>query len=185
MTESPRWSLIEPHYINVRELPDGTKIEWEHKETSRESGRAVRKLFVVPMLLDPRDAADHNYPGEIIVAREIEGQSNLRMDYIFEGDPTQGMEPLNEAAQVITDSLRAKWVDPIQSAGISGDMNDREKAFMENMMRAFAGAAQASAVPNATVPREDYDELKERLAKLEAMIAAQNNPKPGEAGRRV
>jgi hypothetical protein len=77
MTEAPRWRLISPHYLKVPELPDGTKVEWEHKETARESGRTIRKLFAVPMLLEPKDPADCNYPGEIIVATKAEIQKDL------------------------------------------------------------------------------------------------------------
>jgi hypothetical protein len=61
-------------------------------------------------------------------------------------------------------------------------MNDREKAFFENMMKSFAGAASAQ---NAVVPQAQYDELKERLAKLEAMLAGQTKPEPIASGRRV
>lgn len=178
--ECPRWRLTAPHYLNIVQLPDGTKIEWEHKEVNRESGRAVRKLYPVPMLLNPEDPSDHNYPGEIIVTQEVEGAHPLRQDLIFTAQPTRDMEPLNEAAQAITDQCRARWVHPIESLPPNGGMNEQEQVFMKNMMAAFAqqmGQAPAAA-PNATVPREDYDELKERLAKLEATIMAQNKAPP-------
>src|SRR5205823_6644923 len=62
MTESsaPRWRLVNAHYLNVETLPDGTRVEWEHKETARETGRTVRKLYPVPMYLDPKEPADCN-----------------------------------------------------------------------------------------------------------------------------
>ncbi len=192
MSDFPRWRLTNPHYLNVDELPDGTRVEWEHKETNRANGRTVRKLFSVPMLFNPADPNDCNYPGEVIVARKIEGGRGEPNDIIFHGDPTQEMEPLNEAAEVITASLRSKWEHPIDTLPINGGMNAAEQAFMENMMKAFAQQIGTSmqpgttAVPNSSVPREDYDALQERLAKLEALIAAQNKPAPtGEAGRRV
>src|ERR1700748_2905378 len=105
MTEAPRWRPNSGHYLRIPELPDGTQIEWEHKETARETGRTVRKLYSVPMLLDPKGPADCNYPGEIIVAHAVEGARNERFDYIFIGNPTPEMEPLNDAAQEISDSL--------------------------------------------------------------------------------
>lgn len=173
MTEAPRWRLTEPHYLNVFQLPDGTRIEWEHKETARETGRMVRKLFKVPCLLDPRDGADFNYPGEIIVAHAVDGASNLRNDIIFEGDPTpNGMEPLNEAAQVISDAVRAKAIDPIKAIPINGNMSDAETAFMERMMQAMSGVAAAA---NQTVPKQQYDELLARVAALEQ---AKSTPTP-------
>src|SRR5580704_3501087 len=113
MTEAPRWRLTNPHYLKVFALPDGTRCEWEHKETSRETGRSVRKLYPVPILLNPSDPADCNYPGEIIVAHE--GDHNLTQDIIFEGPPTQEMEPLNDAAQAISDSMRDRWLHPIDT----------------------------------------------------------------------
>jgi hypothetical protein len=179
--ECPRWRLTNPHYINVDQLPDGTKVEWEHKETNRQNGRTVRKLYPVPMLFDPKDPADHNYPGEIIVASAVEGARSQPNDIVFHGDPTQEMEPLNEEAEAITASLRQKWAHPIDTLPINGGMNAAEQAFMENMMKSFAqqiGASMQSGVsaPNSSVPREDYDALKERLEKLEALIASQNKP---------
>ena len=50
MTEAPRWRLMTSHYLNV----PGT--EWEHNESDRTTGKAVRKLYPVPaFLLDPRN----------------------------------------------------------------------------------------------------------------------------------
>lgn len=181
MTEAPRWSLRNAHYINVEQLLDGTRIEWEHKETARESGRTVRKLFPVPMLLDPKEPADCNYPGEVIVAHHAEGARNEPRDYIFFGEPTPEMEPLNDEAQAISDALRPKWTHPIETLPMNGGMNEQERLFMENMMKTFAGAMQTQA-PNQSVPKEQYDELKDRLAKLEATIASQAKP---QEGRRV
>jgi hypothetical protein len=173
MTEAPRWRLLAAHYLNVSQYQDGTKIEWEHKETNALNGRAVRKLFPVPLLLNPEDPGDYNYPGEIIVAQEAEGAHNMALDYIFTGAPTRDMEPLNEAAQAISDHHRARWTNPVETLPLNGGMNSQEMEFMQSMMKAFAGQAPAQ---NAVVPQAQYDELKERLARLEAAIAAQNKP---------
>lgn len=185
MSEFPRWRLTNPHYINVEALADGTKVEWEHKETSRETGRAVRKLFPVPALLNPDDASDHNYPGEIIVARRVEGATNPHhRDIIFIGEPTTEMEPLNPEAEEITAAQRPRWAHPIESLPANGGMTAHEQAFMEAMMKAFA--QQAPAPATTSVPVAQYDELKERLAKLEAMIASQNAaPAPTAPARRT
>lgn len=183
--EAPRWRLINAHYLKVVEFPDGTKVEWEHKETSRESGRTVRKLFAVPAFIDPKDPADCNYPGEAIVAHAVEGCHNLRQDIIFQGEPTPEMEPLNAKAQAISDSLQSKWQHPIDTLPINGGMNDAERVFMEKMMTSFAKEI-GLALPksNIAVPDAEVTELKERLAKLEALLAAQAKS-PELTGRRV
>lgn len=182
MTSAPRWRLTLAHYLQIDYLPDGTKVEWEHKETSRESGRAVRKLFAVPMFLDPKDPADHNYPGEIIVAHEVEGCHNLRQDYIFKGPPTQEMEPLNEEAEAITESLRSRWANPVDTLPANGGMTDAEAVFMQKMTSLFEKIAPPRAEPKPD--DTEVADLRERLAKLEALLSAQAKSTP-EAGRRV
>lgn len=166
--ECPRWRLTEPHYINVPTLPDGTRMEWEHRETARETGRTVRKLFPVPMLLNPQDPLDFNHPGEIIVTHDVEGAHMIRGDYIFTDKPTPGMEPLNEAAEALSAAERHRWSHPIDSLPANGGMNDKETEFMNKMMEAFSKVLDAGKVPTSVVPREKYDELLERVAALEA-----------------
>jgi hypothetical protein len=167
------------HYLNVPVLPDGTRVEWEHKETAQHTGRSVRKLYQVPILLNPNDPADCNYPGELVVTHEVEGARIPRQDYIFTGDPTPEMEPLNEEAEAITARLRQKWDHPIDGLATSGNLNPQEDLFLKNMMAVFSGAiqqAQQPSVANTAIAPDDYNEMKERVAKLEAMIAAQAKP---------
>lgn len=173
MTEAPRWRLNSAHYLNVPELPDGTRIEWEHKETARETGRSVRKLYAVPILLNPNDPADCNYPGELVVTRFVEGARIPVRDYIFKGDPTPEMEPLNEEAQVITDEFRQKWDHPMSQEGLAqaSQLNSLEQSFLNAMTKAFANGVPSA---NAALAQDDYNEMKERVAKLEALIASQN-----------
>jgi len=159
MTEAPRWRLMTSHYLNV----PGT--EWEHNESDRTTGKAVRKLYPVGLLLDPRNPQDCNRDGDCVVTHDIEGARRVRTDFIFLGDPTPDMEPMNDEAEAISDSLKYKWAHPIDTLPANGGMNDAEKVFMEKMMAAFAGAAQA---PNQTVPKEDYDALLKRVLALEA-----------------
>lgn len=171
--ECPRWRLRTAHYIHIPTLPDGTKVEWEHKETNRESGRAVRKLYPVPMLLDPNDGADCNYPGEIIIAREVGGAHHQRRDIIFLGDPTPDMEPLNEEAEAISDSLRQRWEHPIDTLPVNGGMTNQEQQFMTAMMTEFAKQIGATIpMGNASVPKADFDALKAELEQIKAMLAA-------------
>lgn len=180
MPEAPRWRLLAAHYLNVPTLPDGTRVEWEHKETNAINGRSVRKLYSVPILLNPEDPNDFNHPGEIIVTHEVEGAHCVRGDIIFLGTPTRDMEPLNPEAQAITDQHQARWTHPIDTLPANGGMNDAEMAFMQRMMDTFSRTAPPAA--NASVSAEAYDELKTRLAKLEALLAAQNSaPAPAPA----
>jgi hypothetical protein len=108
-----RWRLINPHYLHV----PGT--EWEYKETDRSSGKQGRKIFAVPLYLDPRDNADHNYPGEIIVCDKE--SPVYPKDILFQsarglrGEPTPEMEPLDDEAVQISRALEHKWVHPIES----------------------------------------------------------------------
>mgnify|MGYP001581464695 CR=1 FL=1 len=172
MPECPRWRLQTPHYIKVPVLPDGTKVEWEHKEQSRESGRAIRKLYEVPMLLDPRDPADHSHPGEIIVAHDVEGARHERGDIIFIGDPTPDMEPLNDEAQALTDAQRHRWEHPIDTLPVNGGMNAQERQFMESMMTDFAKQIGASLPQaNASVPKSEFDALKAELEQIKALLS--------------
>lgn len=173
MTEAPRWRLMTSHYLNV----PGT--EWEHNETDKATGKAVRKLYAVPALLDPRNPNDCNRDGDCVVTHEVEGARITRGDVIFLGDPTPDMEPMNDAAEAISNGLKDKWAHPIDTLPANGGMNDAEKAFMEKMVLAFTGVATAN---NQSVPKAEYDALQERLAKLEAAIAAQGKP---AAERRV
>lgn len=175
MTEAPRWRLTNPHYLKVFELPDGTRCEWEHKETARETGRTVRKLFAVPILLNPADQADCNYPGECIVTVALDGATVLQRDILFEGSPTPEMEPLNAAAQAMSDSMRHKWDHPIDTLPVNGGMNAAESAFMTQMMEAFARMAPPPVATTA-ITQAQYDELKEQVATLAAALAAKSGP---------
>ena len=170
MTDAPRWRLMTSHYLNV----PGT--EWEHNESDRTTGKAVRKLYPVGLLLDPRNPQDCNRDGDCVVTHAIDGARLTKTDFIFTGDPTPDMEPMNDEAEAISNGLKDKWAHPIDTLPANGGMNDAERVFMENMMRAFAGTAQAQ---NQTVPKEDYDALLKRVLALESASKAP------EAARRV
>lgn len=101
-----RWRLRGKHYLNIVPRNGDEAIQWEYKETDRTSGKSGRKLFPVPALLDPDER-------EIIVSNaEDRAYPN---DIIFVGEPTPDMEPINEEADKISESLEAKWAHPIES----------------------------------------------------------------------
>lgn len=105
-----RYRLREAHYLQV----PGT--EWEQKETDQASGRQVRKVYPVPLLLDPKNTADCNYPGEVIVANKPSREHPR--DIIFTGPPTPDMEPLDEEAEA--ELAKRNWVHPIDSLPAEG-----------------------------------------------------------------
>lgn len=110
-----RWRLTQPHYLNV------PGVEWEYKENDRQTGRAKRTMFPVPMFLNPDDPADWNYRvgdvGEIIVTN-VSAPGNA--DITFIGDPTPDMTPLDDEARAISASFAAKWKHPIESLPENG-----------------------------------------------------------------
>lgn len=168
--EAPRWRLTSGHYLNV----PGT--EWEQKETARETGRQVRKLYPVPLLLDPKDKADHNYPDEIIVAWE---GSKYPRDIIFVGQPTPDMEPLNDEAQAITDKERPRWKNPIDSLPGGEDYGTRLLAHLTKQLDAVVAqqgipeAKNVGAVPNDVLStlQAQMAELMAKNAELEAKLS--------------
>ncbi len=170
-----RWRLITGHYLNV--LVDGEPIEWEYKEVDRTTGKQARKIFPVPMLMDPNDPADCNYPGEIVVCHEGKGQ---RQDIIFVGDPTPDMEPYDEEAEAISASLRQSWEHPIES--LPSTMSDGESAFMAKLMEAVG---QAKPVANAPVSIDQYNELKALVEDLKAQLATSKPSSPASIERRT
>jgi hypothetical protein len=108
-----RWRLTDAHYLSV----PGT--EWEYKETNRETGRSARKVYEVPMHLDPKNAADWNYPNDesIIVSDKLDPK--YPRDYVFRGKPTPDMEPLDDEAQAISDAERKNWTHPIEALNMT------------------------------------------------------------------
>lgn len=139
-----RWRLTQKHYINVA----GT--EWEYKEITN-SGRQVKKVFEVPLYLDPDSPADHNYPGEIIISN---GKGALPKDHIYTGPPGPDMAPLDEEAQALSDAESPKWVHPIE--GLDADL----------------GAFKASQQASGMVPKAEFDTLKALVEQLAAQNTA-------------
>lgn len=161
-----RWRLTQPHYLNV--LIDGEPAQWEYKEVNRTSGKAARKVYNVPMLLDPREPSDHNHPGEIIVAQ---GKNQNPKDIIFMGEPTPDMEPLDDDAQAITDKYKGKWSHPIESLpadGYAGAMFVDFQRQIAELLARVPTAAAASPVSAAGVDPADFAKLQEQVAELMA-----------------
>ncbi len=166
-----RWRLRTGHYLNTIIQEDDKIVagaQWEYKEQDRGTGKAARKMYNVPQLLDPNDPADCNYPGEIIVANDFDRA--FPKDIVFKGEPTPDMEPLDDAAEALSNSLRHKWEHPIETLPVNGGMSSDEQAFMAKMMQSFASVQQAAPAPNAGVSVEEFEALKKQLAEMKALL---------------
>ena len=173
-----RWRLTAKHYINATR--HGEKTQWMREETNRDTGRVARTLFLVPTYLDPDDPRDQNYPGEIIVAYE---KGARPQDFVFTGEPTPDMEPVDEEAQKISDDTRPKWKNPIDSLSATG--GNYSEALLALLSKQLEEAANKSGPPARAVDeaafkkmQEDMKALMESNAKLQAQLLARPGAKP-------
>lgn len=107
-----RWKLVASHYLTI----EGTS--WESVEVDQMTGKQVRKRYPVPLQLDVADPTLWNdnivrnprgevLGGDIVVA--YKDREHLANDYLFTGDPTPDMFPLDDEAKAISLSLEAEW----------------------------------------------------------------------------
>lgn len=165
-----RWRLMTPHYLNILDPDTGEATEWVYAETDRTSGKARRKVYHVPQLLDPKDTSLHNFGEDIVVCQEGKGEPR---DIIFFGEPTPDMEPMDEEAQAISDSLRSKWIHPVDTLPANGGMSANEQAFMDSMMKAFAAQVGPAISPNVSATDERFAAMEKTIADLQARLATQ------------
>lgn len=107
-----RWKLVASHYLTV----EGTA--WESIEVDQMSGKQIRKRYPVPLQLDIADPTLWNdnivrnprgevLGGDIVVAHK-DGEHNAN-DYLFTGNPTPDMFPLDEEAKAASAKLTEGW----------------------------------------------------------------------------
>lgn len=107
-----RWKLTASHYLTV------AGNAWEQTEVDQMTGRQVRKRYEVPMQLDIQDPVMWNgnvirnprgeiLGGDIIVA--YASGAHESKDYLFTGDPTPDMFPLDDEAKEISAGFTQKW----------------------------------------------------------------------------
>lgn len=168
-----RWKLMNPHYLNILDPDTGEPTKWEYSESDRTTGKARRKTYHVPQLLDPKDPSLCNREGDIVVCVEGKG---IAGDIVFFGSPTPDMEPLDEEAETISDSLKSKWAHPIETLPANGGMNAAEQTFMENMMKSFAAQIGATLQPQAVSSTDEarFAAMEKTIAELQAQLAAQS-----------
>lgn len=173
MTEAPIWRLRNSHYLNV----PGT--EWEHTETSRETGKRNRKMFAVPALLNPNDPSDCDRNGDCLVYRLDEGSEVPRAarfggHHQFLGDPTPDMEPMNEEAEAISATFADRWKHPIDS--LAPDFSQSLLSTFEAQLSAVVAKAGGFPAANTVVPDDEVSKLKAEMAELRALLATQSVP---------
>lgn len=164
-----RWKLTEPHYLNV------PSSRWEQTAIDSRTGKPARKMFKVPMHLDPRTADDWNfkYPnnemdGEIHVCWEGKG---LPHDITFEGNPTPGMVPLDKEAEIET--AKYNWTptqgidDESQRAGFFARLGDDLINQMTDLKAVAASQQQTHGVDKVL---EAMAEMMEQNRQLMALL---------------
>jgi hypothetical protein len=167
-----RWKLLASHYLNV----PGT--EWEQRETSRETGKEVRKRYFIPRLLNIEDPGDWTekyrndlgqvFGGDIIVCFAGRGQPK---DIVFEGLPTPDMEPLDEEAEAISAQYRDGWVHPIESLPAQGDtygaaLIAKMEQVMSMMIQAQGGATSTAFTPAVSPDSQLVEQLLHKVQEL-------------------
>jgi len=178
-----RWKLTDSHYLAV----PGT--EWEYKETNRETNRQARKVYEVPVYLNPKDSADWNYPRDeaIIVSNKFDPA--YPRDIVFRGTPTPDMEPLDDEAQAVSDAERSKWIHPIEALNMTyseSRLSEFERNIAELMAKGVPKASgpmpslSLSGVDPAAFERmqQQIATLMEQNAKLENKLAAATTNSP-------
>ena len=163
-----RWRLTDSHYLAI----PGT--EWEYKEQNRETGRQARKVYEVPLHLDPKNPADHNYPqDESIIVSDKFDPAHPR-DYVFRGTPTPDMEPLDDEAQKISDAERKNWIHPIEALNMTyseSRLSEFERGIAELLAK---GVPKVSHTPAAVSLSGFYPEAFERLQQQVATLMERN-----------
>lgn len=184
-----RWRLTENHYLNALDPVTRDKNEWEYNETDRDTGRAIRKRFVVPLFLDIRDPACHTPPksGQVIVSYE---KGALPSDVIFTGEPTPSMEPIDDEATEISRSLENKWKHPIDSMSttLSQSLISHFEGQINEIMRLKPGQASVPNVAQSQVSADDFAKLQAQVQELAAQnlaLQAAAAEKPAEPVRRA
>jgi hypothetical protein len=160
-----RWRLTDSHYLAVA----GT--EWEYKEQNRETGRQARKVYEVPMYLNPKDNADWNYPRDeaIIVSNKFDPA--YPRDIVFRGTPTPDMEPLDDEAQAISDAERKNWIHPIEALNMTyseSRLSEFERGIAELLAK---GVPKMSSAPMPSmslsgIDPEAFERMQQQIATL-------------------
>lgn len=157
-----RWRLNSPHYLNVKEL-DGEPVEFRYTEQSLTTMRNRSRAFPVPLYLDPKDPTLINSEDGIVVS---DGNHPGPKDYIFLGDPTPEMMPIDDEAEAISEKHRSRWINPVEAFNTGQDYSQSLLQTLERQIEAINRVAPgAQPVP---VSNDQLAKVLERLAAIEA-----------------
>lgn len=150
-----RWRLTEKAYLRV----PGT--EYDYKETDEETGAVNRVIFQVPRYLDPDDRRQCRSAEGLVCAH---AGSNKKGDWIFEGPPIMGMEPLDEEAERLTAEMQQAW----GSQFVGGDLDSSQE--LVRMMADTLASFKATSGPTSPAPGADVSALQKQVAELTAVV---------------
>lgn len=161
-----RWKPTAKHHLHAEQY--GQPTEWERQETNQQTGRMFRKVYKVPLYIDPEDPQMINkHEGFCVLAHK---GSERPGDIVFFGPPTPDMEPLDAEAEEITNAERHKWVDPINSLPLQiGE--EAGRVILQSLEQQIASqglGAVSTSLRN--VPNKDIEDLKKIVADQQAMI---------------
>lgn len=160
-----RWRLNSPHYLNVKEL-DGEPVEFRYTEQSLTTMRNRSRAFPVPLYLDPKDPTLINSEDGIVVS---DGNHPGPKDYIFLGDPTPEMMPIDDEAEAISEKHRSRWINPVEAFNTGQDYSQSLLQTLERQIEAINRVAPG-AQP-VSIAEDKLAAVLERLASLEAQNA--------------
>lgn len=156
-----RWRLTQPHYLNT--IP---AAKYRYEETDRDTGERNIQEYEVPRLLDPNSPKDCRSKGDCVVC---DGTGIERGDWIFIGDPTPDMEPLDDTARAISDSFKDRWARPIDDLPTQGGFSSTLLAnFEKQLAEAVARSGSIQPTPIKGVDPAEFETLKEQIAQLVA-----------------
>jgi hypothetical protein len=175
-----RWRLTDAHYLAVPET------EWEYRETNRETGRQARKVYEVPLHLDPKNAADWNYPRDEAIIVSNKYDPAYPRDHVFRGTPTPDMEPLDDEAKAISDAERKNWIHPIEALNMTyseSRLSEFERGIAELLAKGVPKASgPMPALSLSGVDPEAFERMQAQIATLmeaNAKLEAALSAKPG------
>ena len=152
-----RWKLTEKAYLRV----PGT--EYDYKETDETTGASNRVIFKVPRYLDPEDKRLARSPEGLVCAY---AGSEKKGDWVFEGPPIMGMEPLDAEAEALTAEMQESWGGQF----IGNDMDSSQQ--LVKMMADTLSSFKATSGPSSSVPPAEVLDLKKQVEELTAVVKA-------------
>lgn len=150
-----RWRLTEKAYLRV----PGT--EYDYKETDEETGVVNRVIFPVPRFLDPEDRRLCRSAEGLVCAYAGSGKKG---DWIFEGPPIMGMEPLDEEAERLTAEMQQAW----GAQFVGGDLDSSQE--LVRMMADTLSSFKATSGPTSPVPSAEVIALQKQVADLTDVV---------------